>query len=427
MKHVLNFVLAFVIALPASSVFNVSPAYSQSIANQLQRNRIYQDTLRQRQIERQRTETLRRQQDAQRRQDAQRQRQIRADQARRARENSLILQRQLRERLRTREQEFIRRGQTDRARQLRLRREQDRNRLTLTMLALSRMQIQARLSQLPRPATNLRAPANRIVARAVKPRPIRPTMRNTRCSFHGDTLVLTETGMVPIRDIEVGVHRVWAMDEYTGETGWKDVLAQYSSDYDETVYVSVLDPDTGQTQTIISNRIHPFFGQPLEDRSSLQFVSHSSEPVFAFEGDWIEAADLELGTLLLSSDGTWDEVIGVFLETEVLVAYNLTVDRFRTYFVSSTHNLGAIWVHNDCFSDRQLLSSLGLRRNEMNRFHRDIKPEIVRQFRQELSATRVRNPDIGQDDNGNVIFRDPDSKRVILRTDIPLSSYGEIE
>ena len=36
---------------------------------------------------------------------------------------------------------------------------------------------------------------------------------------------------------------------------------------------------------------------------------------------------------------------------EPLLAYNLTVEGFHTYFVAADENAAPIWVHNDCFPD----------------------------------------------------------------------------
>ena len=80
------------------------------------------------------------------------------------------------------------------------------------------------------------------------------------CSFHGDTLVLTNTGLKPISNVDEG-DLVWSRDATTGGMAWKPVLAQYVNIYDETVHVTVRDVDTGVEQVIISNRIHPFFVQ----------------------------------------------------------------------------------------------------------------------------------------------------------------------
>lgn len=167
------------------------------------------------------------------------------------------------------------------------------------------------------------------------------------CSFHGDTLVLSDAGMIPIRDIHPDDHRVWAKDEVTGETGWKPVLAHYSNAYSETVHVEVVDPNTGASQTILSNRIHPFFALPRAATSRLHLSGAMGSSILK-QGAWIEAASLTSGMRLLASDGTLDEVASVNVSEAGLQAYNLTVVDFHTYFVAEDADDEPIWVHNDC-------------------------------------------------------------------------------
>ena len=51
---------------------------------------------------------------------------------------------------------------------------------------------------------------------------------------------------------------------------------------------------------------------------------------------------------LLNSDETWSEVVDVKIESRALLAYNLSVAEFHTYFVknSSDRNADAVWVDN---------------------------------------------------------------------------------
>ena len=177
------------------------------------------------------------------------------------------------------------------------------------------------------------------------------------CSFHGDTLVQTAEGLVPISQIVPGT-LVWSRDPATGQMGWKRVLAQYSNPYDETVYVTIRDAETGMQQVIISNRIHPFFvqrGMMSGAQSISQQVQPSSEghvyrgPIP--NGFWIDAADLQAGDRLLNADQSWAVVVGVQNSTEALTAFNLTVEDFSTYFVASTETAHTVWVHNNCQFD----------------------------------------------------------------------------
>ena len=112
------------------------------------------------------------------------------------------------------------------------------------------------------------------------------------CSFAGDTLVVTDSGYKPIKDIRSDHDRVWARDEHTGAMGWRDVLAQYSNRYEETVHVTAVDT-RGQRQTITSNRIHPYFAR-VAAGAMLAAVSVTTSPVMASEGH-VYAGDIAGG------------------------------------------------------------------------------------------------------------------------------------
>jgi hypothetical protein len=168
------------------------------------------------------------------------------------------------------------------------------------------------------------------------------------CSFHGDTLVLTDTGLLPIRDVNTEMS-VWSRNPANGAMSVKPVQAQYSNSYDETVSVSMRDVETGIEQTIVSNRIHPYFVQ------TTRVVVNSSEG-HVYEGPlengyWVDASELHAGDRLLNDDGTWTEIVDVEVEAKPLTAFNLTVAEFHTYFVAANENAAPVWMHNDCFSD----------------------------------------------------------------------------
>ena len=168
------------------------------------------------------------------------------------------------------------------------------------------------------------------------------------CSFHGGTLVLTDTGLLPIRDLRPQMS-VWSRDADSGAMDWKRVEAQYSNPYEETVSVTIRDLEGGAEQTIVSNRIHPYFVQTTRE------VMNSSEGhVYAGpleNGHWIDAGNLISGDRLLNVDGSWAEVIGVEIEAKPLTAFNLTVADFHTYFVAANENAAPVWVHNNCWDD----------------------------------------------------------------------------
>lgn len=177
------------------------------------------------------------------------------------------------------------------------------------------------------------------------------------CSFAGDTLVVTDNGYMPIRDIRAQRDKVWARDELTGTVGWQDVLAQYSNRYEETVHVTALDSN-GKSQTIKSNRIHPYFARIAAAAilTSAGATTAASEG-HIYSGDiaggaWVDAQHLKVGDDLLDTNRQWQRVVSVVIENQPLDAYNLTVKEYSTFFVAGTQRADAVWVHNTCYTGR---------------------------------------------------------------------------
>lgn len=180
------------------------------------------------------------------------------------------------------------------------------------------------------------------------------------CSFHGSTLVKTLRGMVPIKDIEVGRDYAWSKNEYTGEQDWKKITDHFVNTYDQRVVVRV-EGSNGQIQEIISNRVHPFFVQIPEQRLPVHLASSdgSISPVSSeghyytgsiANGKWIDASNLKPGFRLLGANGEWAEVSMVTYQVKELLAYNISVEGFRTFFVqgNSYDIINPVWVHNSC-------------------------------------------------------------------------------
>ncbi|EPI0300133.1 TPA: polymorphic toxin-type HINT domain-containing protein, partial [Neisseria gonorrhoeae] len=138
-------------------------------------------------------------------------------------------------------------------------------------------------------------------------------------------MVKTADGYKAIARIRAG-ESVLSKDEASGVTGYKPVTARYGNPYRETVYIEVSD-GIGNSQTLISNRIHPFYSQ----------------------GKWIQAGRLKKGDTLLSESGAKQTVQNITLKQQPLKAYNLTVADWRTYFVKGNQaETEGVWVHNDC-------------------------------------------------------------------------------
>ena len=168
------------------------------------------------------------------------------------------------------------------------------------------------------------------------------------CSFRGDMLVKTITGYKPISEVRIG-NMVLSKNEITGKLTYQSVSQHYNNAYRQTIYIDIKD-ENGNIQTIVSNKIHPFFTQ-VNTGDSLP----SSSEGHNYQGDinnaqWIDASNLKAGYKLLSEDGQWQVVQSVRQTEESLSAYNLTVNNDNTYFVTGSDSTYGVWVHNNCWN-----------------------------------------------------------------------------
>ena len=167
------------------------------------------------------------------------------------------------------------------------------------------------------------------------------------CSFRGDMEVKTEQGYKPIESIKVG-DKVYAKNELTGQMTYQRVQAHYNNPYDFTVYVEVID-EQGKYQTIVSNKIHPFFTQINQGELVPSSEGHHYKGEIQ-NAQWVDAQNLKAGYKLLSENNHWQTVKGVSIKAEKLSAYNLTVETDHTYFIKGANSdLDGVWVHNDCW------------------------------------------------------------------------------
>ena len=168
------------------------------------------------------------------------------------------------------------------------------------------------------------------------------------CSFRGDMEVKTEQGYKPIQSIKVG-DKVYAKNELTGQMTYQRVQAHYNNPYDFTVYVEVID-EQGKHQTIVSNKIHPFFTQVNQGELVPSSEGHHYNGEIQ-NAQWVDAQNLKAGYKLLSENNHWQTVKGVSIKAEKLSAYNLTVETDHTYFIKGANSdLDGVWVHNNCWN-----------------------------------------------------------------------------
>lgn len=217
------------------------------------------------------------------------------------------------------------------------------------------------------------------------------------CCFVAGTLVETEYGLRPIEDIQIG-DLVWARDEDTGEEALKPVLGLIRL-HDRVIWDLETISETGEVHTFGTTDDHPWWVD-----------GHG----------WKRTDELSPKDILVTQTGGKVRILSVTNTKVVEPTFNFEVADFNTYFVGESK----VWVHNaNCFGER-VFDAFGGGKKGKKRFH-EAKKSIVGDFKNELKKTNVNNPDVGVNDAGNVIFRDPRSKKTILETDVPLESYVE--
>ncbi|KJD42567.1 polymorphic toxin-type HINT domain-containing protein [Paenibacillus terrae] len=146
--------------------------------------------------------------------------------------------------------------------------------------------------------------------------------------FTAGTKVQTDEGEKNIEDIEVG-DKVLSKDETTGEVAYKEVTTTFNHETNEIYIIYVGD------QTIEATYNHPFW---VDGKG------------------WTFVKDLQIGDLLVQTDGNNLEIHSIEKLQKRVMVYNITVDDFHTYYVSDI----GIWVHNaECSLSAKTLATMG--------------------------------------------------------------------
>lgn len=154
------------------------------------------------------------------------------------------------------------------------------------------------------------------------------TMWGALCSFSGDTLIVTEDGLVPISEVDLW-EKVLAYDEETGEIGYYPVIAVWEH----------LDP------IIVTLMID---GEQIE--------TTPEHPFYTADGDWLPAAHLQIGDEIRTADWKTGTVEAIRFTVAPQLMYNFTVATAHTYFVGD----GQWLVHNICFSSKPVVENARL-------------------------------------------------------------------
>jgi hypothetical protein len=147
------------------------------------------------------------------------------------------------------------------------------------------------------------------------------TLTKTGNCFVAGTEVLTLEGEKNIEEIEVGDWVVADDPNTVGEIEYKQVTETFVRHTDKLVDLYI------DGEVISTTGEHPFW---TPDKG------------------WVEAKDLEVGSLLQTEDGRIIDVDGVEKREGDFTVYNFRVEGFHTYFVSE---LGVL-VHNAAYQTR---------------------------------------------------------------------------
>lgn len=162
---------------------------------------------------------------------------------------------------------------------------------------------------------------------------LRRTARPCSNSFSADTLVHTESGLVPIAEIREG-DRVLSYSELTGEKTYEAVTAVISH---------------GQRNTISEIKL----------TNGEEVIATSGHPVYVLEDGWLEAANLEAGDRILTAENVIARVASIGSYESDESVYNLSVENTHTFYVGETGYL----AHN-CRLPRHLRNKLKRIRNQ---------------------------------------------------------------
>jgi hypothetical protein len=135
--------------------------------------------------------------------------------------------------------------------------------------------------------------------------------------FTGETLVHTETGTIPIKNIVAG-QKVWSYDLSKGQNGLSSVVKTMSSAAKQLVRVFI------GNDTIQATTEHPFYANR----------------------QWTAAKDLRKGVNILLLSGLLGVVDSIAVIDTLVTTYNFEVAQTHNYFVGYK----GVLVHNTCIA-----------------------------------------------------------------------------
>jgi hypothetical protein len=142
------------------------------------------------------------------------------------------------------------------------------------------------------------------------------------CCFAAGTPVHTKRGIVAVEKVKVG-DLVLSRNRSTGKLEYKKVTALTKPHQDKLLEMRI----EGETKPLHPTADHPFWVKRGD----------------AEDGDWILAAKMQVGDLVLSIEGMWRKVISITPLSGQQTVFNFEVDDNHDYFVGTP----GVLVHNN--------------------------------------------------------------------------------
>jgi hypothetical protein len=158
--------------------------------------------------------------------------------------------------------------------------------------------------------------------------------------FPADTLVATESGPRPIREIGAG-DLVWAFDFKVGEWVLRPVEARHDAVYEGAVVTLELEGGGSAEATAY----HPFWvvrGMRLSERPVPGKLSAGEDEGGELPGRWVSSHELQAGDVVFTRAGKPARIVRLEQRFERLPVCNLTVGGLPNYAVGNS----AVLVHN---------------------------------------------------------------------------------
>ena len=186
--------------------------------------------------------------------------------------------------------------------------------------------------------------------------------------FSEDTLVNTQRGLVPIKDIITGKDWVYSYNEKSGNIDLKLVTACEKTNNNAVV----LKIYCSNGEEIICTPNHPFLTKRRKYVTNINnFINY----------DWMEAERLCEGSVLIARDMKFVKVTHIETLDDLIPTYNIEVEGNHNFFVGKGN--GGVLVHNCGLQVKQFRKKYGIIENVSDReyisnsFHLHVTEDVT--------------------------------------------------